>query len=71
MCIAIDASYTHLYGSGTRQHIDNAMRAGATLEEIAAVLKLCVIQGVQACNFAVPILAEELDRIAGSQKTKA
>jgi hypothetical protein len=26
------------------------------------VLKLCVIEGVQACNLAVPILAEELAR---------
>jgi hypothetical protein len=27
------------------------------------VLKLCVVQGVQACNLAVPILIEELDRV--------
>ena len=26
------------------------------------VLKLCVVQGVQACNLGVPILAEELSR---------
>jgi hypothetical protein len=26
------------------------------------VLKLCVVQGVQACNLGVPILAEELAR---------
>ena len=26
------------------------------------VLKLCVVQGVQACNLGVPILAEELER---------
>lgn len=26
------------------------------------VLKLCVIQGVQACNLGVPILAEELEK---------
>ena len=26
------------------------------------VLKLCVAQGVQACNLGVPILAEELER---------
>jgi hypothetical protein len=24
------------------------------------VLKLCVVQGVQACNLGIPILAEEL-----------
>jgi hypothetical protein len=32
------------------------------------VLKLCVVQGVQACNLGVPILAEELER-AGNMST--
>jgi hypothetical protein len=39
----------------------------ATMEEIMEVLKLCVVQGVQACNLGVPILAEEL----GRSKSKA
>jgi hypothetical protein len=30
------------------------------MEEIMEVLKLCVVQGVQACNLGVRILAEEL-----------
>jgi len=58
--IAFDASYTHMYAPGTRRHIGNALRAGASVEEIMEVLKLCATQGVQACNLAVPILAEEL-----------
>jgi alkylhydroperoxidase/carboxymuconolactone decarboxylase family protein YurZ len=60
LSIAFDASYTHMYAPGTRRHIQNALRAGATLEEIMEVLKLCVVQGVQACNLGVPILAQEL-----------
>jgi hypothetical protein len=32
------------------------------MEEIMEVLKLSVIQGVQACNMGVPILAEEIAR---------
>jgi len=60
LSIAFDASYTHMYAPGTRRHIRNALKAGATIEEIMEVLKLCVVQGVQACNMAVPILAEEL-----------
>ena len=28
------------------------------------VLKLCVVQGVQACNLGVPILAEEIAPLA-------
>lgn len=62
LSIAFDASYTHMYAPGTRRHIHNALAIGATMEEIMEVLKLCVVQGVQACNLGVPILAEELAR---------
>ena len=62
LSIAFDASYTHMYAPGTRRHIKGALAAGATMEEIMEVLKLCVSQGVQACNLGVPILAEELER---------
>ena len=64
LSIAFDASFTHMYAPGTRRHIKGALAAGATVEEIMDVLKLCVAQGVQACNLGVPILAEELERAA-------
>ena len=50
LSIAFDASYTHMYAPGTRRHIKGALAAGATMEEIMEVLKICVAQGVQACN---------------------
>ncbi len=59
LSIAFDASYTHMYAPGTRRHIRAALKLGATIEEIMEVLKLCVVQGVQACNLGVPILAGE------------
>lgn len=62
LSIAFDASYTHMYAPGTRRHIRGALAAGATIAEVMEVLKLCVVQGVQACNLGVPILAEELER---------
>lgn len=62
LSIAFDASFTHMYAPGTRRHIHNALAAGATVDEIMAVLELCVVQGVQALNLGVPILAEELAR---------
>lgn len=62
LSIAFDASIRHMYAPGARRHIKNALKAGATMEEIMEVLKLCVAQGVQAFNLAVPILAEELGR---------
>jgi alkylhydroperoxidase/carboxymuconolactone decarboxylase family protein YurZ len=62
LSIACDASFTHMYAPGTRRHIRNALKVGATVEEIMEILKLCVGQGVQACNLGVPILAEEFER---------
>ena len=62
LSIALDASYTHMYAPGTRRHIKAALKLGATMEEIMEVLKLCVVQGVQSFNLAIPILEEELNR---------
>jgi len=67
LSIAFDASYTHMYAPGTRRHIKNALKLGATMEEIMEVLKLCVVQGVQACNMGVPILADELAKLSPSE----
>jgi alkylhydroperoxidase/carboxymuconolactone decarboxylase family protein YurZ len=63
LSIAFDASITHMYGPGTRRHIKAALKHGATMEEIMEVLKICVAQGVQACNLGVPILAEEMEQV--------
>jgi alkylhydroperoxidase/carboxymuconolactone decarboxylase family protein YurZ len=37
-----------MYAPGTRRHIKAALDLGATPQEIMEVLKLCVVQGVQA-----------------------
>lgn len=60
LSIALDASITHLYVPGIRRHVRGALAAGGTTQEVMEVLKLCVAQGVQACNLGVAILAEEL-----------
>ena len=62
LSVAYYASQGHLQPAETRRHIKAAMRAGATWEELIEVLKLCFVQSVQACNFLVPILDEELAR---------
>ncbi len=66
LSIAFDASYTHMYAPGTRRHIKAALKLGATIEEIMDVLKLCVAQGVQACNMGIPILEEEIAKARGT-----
>jgi alkylhydroperoxidase/carboxymuconolactone decarboxylase family protein YurZ len=68
LSIACDASFTHMYAPGTHRHIKAALKLGATMEEIMEVLKLCVVQGVQACNMAVPILAEEIAKLSAQPK---
>lgn len=67
LSIALDASFTHMYAPGTRRHISHALKAGATIEEVMEVLKLCVAHGTQACNLAVPVLDEELARAGKHQ----
>ena len=52
----------------TDEFMATAAAIGATIEEIMEVLKLCVGQGVQACNLGVPILAEELARHSGGDR---
>jgi alkylhydroperoxidase/carboxymuconolactone decarboxylase family protein YurZ len=69
LSIAVDASITHMYAPGTRRHIQSALKLGATMEEIMAVLKICVSQGMQASNLGFPILAEELELIKQSEKS--
>ena len=58
--IAVDASTTHLYEPGLRQHIRNAMKYGATKEEIMEVLELISPLGIHTITVGVPILIEEL-----------
>jgi alkylhydroperoxidase/carboxymuconolactone decarboxylase family protein YurZ len=67
LSIALDANITHMYAPGTLRHIKTALAVGASVDEIMEVLKLCVVNGVQACNLGVPILAEELakTKVAG------
>ena len=63
--IALDASCTHLYVPGVRRHIQRALKAGATREEITAVLQLATLQGLHSMCVAAPILLEELEAQAG------
>jgi len=62
--VAINAATTHLYGPGVRRHVQNALKLGATREEILQAIELTTVVGIHACNLAVPILAEELANTA-------
>lgn len=60
--IAIDAATTHLYEPGLRQHISNAIRYGATKEEIMEVFQLVSVLGIHTCTMGVPVLIDELNK---------
>lgn len=58
---AIDASTTHLYEPGLRQHIRNALNYGATKEEIMEMLECVSVLGIHSCTLGVPVLLEEYE----------
>jgi alkylhydroperoxidase/carboxymuconolactone decarboxylase family protein YurZ len=62
--IAINAATTHLHGPGVRRHIQNALRAGATKEEILEVIELTTIMGIHSMTLAAPILKEEMEKFS-------
>jgi alkylhydroperoxidase/carboxymuconolactone decarboxylase family protein YurZ len=59
LCIAIDASVSHLYNPGTRRHIDAALRIGVSPEEILEVIKLVSIHGIRSIDVGIQILEDE------------
>lgn len=55
---AIDCSTTHLYGPGLKLHIRNAMRYGATTEEVMEVFELASLIGVYTVLAGAQVLAD-------------
>ena len=56
--IALDAA--SLYEPGIRRHIQRALKAGATREEITVVLQLASLRGLHSVCVGGPILLDEL-----------
>ena len=59
---AFDSACTHLYVSGLKVHIQNALRLGATPQQVMEVLEIASLMGIQSQTTALPILREELER---------
>ena len=62
LAIAWDASTTHMYEPGLRQHMANALGHGATPAEIMETLELAATIGIQSYETALPILDDEAQR---------
>ena len=65
--IALDASCGQMNMHGLRRHIQRALEAGASKDEITAVLQLASLQGLNSMRVGAPILLEELDAHAQSR----
>lgn len=57
---AFDASATHLYLPGLKLHMRNAIRYGATAEEIMEVLEIVSVVGIHGVAVAAPMLEKAL-----------
>jgi len=61
--IAIDVSTTHLYKSGLRFHVENALEnTDATRREVLEVVELVSLIGTQSVFEGANVLAEEIER---------
>jgi len=58
---AFDASATHMFEIGLRQHIANAIRYGATAEELMEVFELASGIGIESFALALPALREAVE----------
>ena len=66
--IAIDAATTHLYDPGTKIHMENALKQGATPAEIMEVLELTSVLGVHTISVGLPALLDELQKWEAEKK---
>lgn len=59
--VAVDASVNHMYERGARRHMEFALKAGATKEELLQVILLTtVVAAQQPIDTGLEILVEEL-----------
>lgn len=65
---AFDASATHLYVPGLKLHLRNAVRLGATADELTEVLSIVSAVGIHAATTAAPILAEAAEARANGER---
>ena len=61
MYCAFDAAATHLYVPGLKLHMRNALRYGATKEEIMEMLEIVSVIGIHGAQLAAPLLEQALD----------
>jgi alkylhydroperoxidase/carboxymuconolactone decarboxylase family protein YurZ len=57
---SFDAATTHLYARGTKIHMRNALKLGASPGEVMEMLELTMLMGIHGVVVAAPLLLEQL-----------
>jgi alkylhydroperoxidase/carboxymuconolactone decarboxylase family protein YurZ len=63
--VAVNASATHLYNPGTKNHIREALNHGATVDQIVEVLEMVTGVGMHSTAEGMPLLLEVLQELDG------
>jgi len=48
--------------------MQNALKVGATKEEILETIQPTTVMGIRSCNMAVPILMEEVEKLERARR---
>lgn len=62
ICLAVNASVTHLHAPGVARHVEGALAAGASEHEILSTLEMIAVLGVHSVTTGFPILVDEMRR---------
>jgi alkylhydroperoxidase/carboxymuconolactone decarboxylase family protein YurZ len=68
MYCAFDAAATHLYVPGLKLHFRNALRYGASAQELMEVLEIVSTIGIHGAIEAAPIVEAALDQVAVARR---
>lgn len=67
--ISYDVAATHLYVPGTKLHIRNALRHGATIGQVLEVMEIASMIGIQGLTATVPHLIKRME--PGQQRSRS
>lgn len=70
ICVAVNAQVTYLHEGHTRHHIREAMRAGATREEVGETLQLAASLGIHSMLIGVPVAHEVFEELGVAASTE-
>ena len=71
ICVAVNAQVTYLNEGRTRHHVREALRCGATQEEVGETLQLAASLGIHSMLVGVPLAHEVFEELGVAAATDA